>query len=181
MTAMTRDPLLAIAKGVLYFLMGSMALGAGACAFALPMILLFRDRVSVAIAEEMPTVPGPEFITAISGALVLAAALLVVVFLILLLLKRIVDTVGRGDPFVSENALRLTRMAWLSLGVQLIALPLTGIGMWLERVSDGESVDVHVSNGGLSGNGLLLMLILFILARVFRKGSEMRAELEGTV
>ncbi len=35
--------------------------------------------------------------------------------------------------------------------------------------------------GGISGNGLLLMLILFILARVFRKGAEMRAELEGTV
>ena len=29
--------------------------------------------------------------------------------------------------------------------------------------------------------GILLALVLFILARVFRKGAEMRAELEGTV
>ena len=34
---------------------------------------------------------------------------------------------------------------------------------------------------GFSGGGLLLMLVLFILARVFRRGAEMREELEGTV
>jgi hypothetical protein len=47
-------------------------------------------------------------------------------------------------------------------------------------------VDRHGDRGndvdfGLSFGGVLLALVLFILARVFRKGAEMRAELEGTV
>jgi len=97
------------------------------------------------------------------------------------LLKRIVDTVGEGDPFVPENARRLTQMAWLSLGVQLAALPIGAIGLWIEEVTEGKGgADITVDSG-LSGNGLLLMLILFILARVFRQGAAMRAELEGTV
>lgn len=181
MTSLTRDPLLAVSKGLLYFLMGALGIGAAACAVALPAILIMHDKVASAIAGELPSVPAPQFITAIAAVLVLAIALLALVFMILLLLKRIVDTVGEGDPFVPQNALRLTRMAWLSLVVQFVSLPLAGIGMWLERVADGDPVDVHVSNGGLSGNGLLLVLVLFILARVFRKGAEMRAELEATV
>lgn len=180
MTRLSRDPLLAIAKGLLYFLMGCMAIGAAACVVAMPVMLFMRDEVGAELAKEIPAVDPSSFIAAICGVLVLAIVLLAVLFLILLLLKRIVDTVGEGDPFVPQNAERLTRMAWLSLAVQLVAIPLTAIGIWLEQVSDGSSADVHV-DGGLSGNGLLLMLILFILARVFRKGAEMRAELEGTV
>jgi hypothetical protein len=37
------------------------------------------------------------------------------------------------------------------------------------------------TGGGISFGGFLLALVLFILARVFRKGTEMREELEGTV
>ncbi|SFF79465.1 Protein of unknown function [Novosphingobium sp. CF614] len=180
MSRLSTDPLLAVAKGLLYFLMGVMVLAAAACTIALPVILFMREKVTVELASAMPSTPTAPLVAALCGVLLLAIALLATVFLILLLLKRIVDTVGEGDPFVPDNALRLTRMAWLSLVVQLVAIPLTGIGMWLDRVSDGHSGEVQV-DGGLSGNGLLLMLILFILARVFRKGAEMRAELEGTV
>ena len=34
---------------------------------------------------------------------------------------------------------------------------------------------------GFDGGGILLILILFILARVFRHGAAMREDLEGTV
>ena len=43
-----------------------------------------------------------------------------------------------------------------------------------ERVS-------HVGHVGGDGSGVILVLVLFVLARVFRKGTEMREELEGTV
>ena len=33
----------------------------------------------------------------------------------------------------------------------------------------------------VSANGLLLVLVLFILARVFKTGAQMRDDLEGTV
>ena len=38
-----------------------------------------------------------------------------------------------------------------------------------------------VDDGGLDGGSILLTLILFILARVFRHGAAMREDLEGTV
>ena len=50
-----------------------------------------------------------------------------------------------------------------------------------EPIRDKDPGDTFVVDSGFDVNGLLLMLILFILARVFRKGADMRAELEGTV
>lgn len=178
MSTLTRDPLLAIAKGLLWFLMASMVVGIAACLVAVPLLLFFQNDISVEMAKEMPLVL-PQFFWVVSGILVLAAMLCAVLFRIFQLLKRIVGTVGEGDPFLPENAVRLTQMAWLSLIVQLFGLPLSGLGALINKLGEGET---HLDTmGGISGNGLLLMLILFILARVFRKGAEMRAELEGTV
>ncbi|WP_395330220.1 DUF2975 domain-containing protein [Novosphingobium sp. BL-8H] len=178
MQSITRDPLLAIAKGLLWFLMASMAIGIAACLVAIPLLLFFQNDISAEMAKDMPLVM-PQFFWAVSGILVFAAILCGILFRIFQLLKRIVGTVGDGDPFVPENATRLTQMAWLSLVVQLIGLPLSTLGALINKIGDGHT---HLDTmGGISGNGLLLMLILFILARVFRKGAEMRAELEGTV
>ncbi|MCT2399047.1 DUF2975 domain-containing protein [Novosphingobium mangrovi (ex Huang et al. 2023)] len=182
MTSITRDPLLAIAKGILWLLMGVMVLAAIATIVAVPAVLVMRDQIMVDLAKEMPGLDAPHFVLAIAAVCLLAAILLALLFRIFQLLKQIVDTVGAGDPFVPVNARRLTQMAWLTLAVQVVSLPLTRIGMWIHEVTKGagaDGVDIRVT--GVDGNGLLLVLILFILARVFRKGAEMRAELEGTV
>ncbi|PEQ14186.1 hypothetical protein B2G71_00825 [Novosphingobium sp. PC22D] len=183
MTSITRDPLLAIAKGVLYFLMAVMALGVVACLVAAPCLWIFQDLVSAEVAKEAPGFPMSEALIALSLLLLLVAAMLGMLFRIFQLLKRIVDTVGEGDPFVPENASRLTRMAWLTLAVQVVTFPMGGIGMYIYNITEPiRDADDHFTiDSGLDANGLLLMLILFILARVFRKGSEMRADLEGTV
>ncbi|MDE8651067.1 DUF2975 domain-containing protein [Novosphingobium album (ex Liu et al. 2023)] len=182
MVSITRDPLLAIAKGVLYFLMGITAFAAAVCLVAIPALFIFQNDIAGELARDAPGLAMPQLLTALGLVLLLVIGLMAALFRIFLLLRRIVDTVGQGDPFVPENARRLTQMAWLSLGVQLISLPIGAIGLWIARATEGTdtNVDVHV-DGGLSGNGLLLMLILFILARVFRQGAAMRAELEGTV
>lgn len=183
MTSIKRDPLLAVAKGVLWFLMGLMALSVVACLSAAPTVFFMRDHVMAELLKDAPDLVFPQFIAAVTAVCLLAAALLAVLFRIFQLLKQIVDTVGEGDPFVPVNAGRLTRMAWLTLVVQLIGLPIAGIALWIHNVAKGAGAnlsDIHVDTG-LDANGLLLMLILFILARVFRKGAEMRAELEGTV
>jgi hypothetical protein len=181
MTSIKRDPLLAVARGILWFLMGLMALGLAACIIALPAVLIFQDHILVSLSSELPAAPGPEMIGAILLVLVCAIILLGLMFRIFQLLLRIVATVGEGDPFVPDNAGRLTQMAWLALGTQLIAIPLGAMGLWLDEVTEGsESSDLHIE-GGIGFEGLLLVLILFILARVFRKGAEMRADLEGTV
>lgn len=184
MTSITRDPLLATAKGILWFLMGVMLVAAVACLVAIPAMHIFQDEMTIELAKEGKPFPKGEFLWACSGILLLATAIVLIVFRLFQLLKRIVDTVGLGDPFVPDNAGRLTQMAWLTLAMQLITVPIGALVIWVGNELDKSGAghtDVDDLGFGISGNGLLLMLILFILARVFRQGAAMRAELEGTV
>ena len=88
--------------------------------------------------------------------------------------------VAVGDPFAPENGSRLSRMGWLAIGAQGIALALKGVVKVLEpyAIKAGKPIDLEFD---LDMSGVLLVLILFILARVFRHGAAMRADLEGTV
>lgn len=95
-------------------------------------------------------------------------------------LRGIIDSVGDGDPFHPENADRLSRMGWISVAAQVLLLPIGAMALWFASYADKVDKELHVG-GGLDGGGILLTLILFILARVFREGTRMREELEGTV
>jgi hypothetical protein len=185
MTSITRDPLLAIAKGILWFLMAVMLISAVSCLLAIPLMHLYQDKISIEMASEgMAAVPRGGFLWAVSGILACCFALVLILFRVFQLLKHIVDTVGQGDPFVPENARRLTHMAWLTLAVQLVTIPIGALAEWIVTIvkdSPNIQADIDSIDAGLSGNGMLLVLILFILARVFRQGAAMRAELEGMV
>ena len=90
-------------------------------------------------------------------------------------LADIIASVGDGDPFVPENTARLERMAWLSVGVQLCMIALVPVtAMLAPRIGGGDGLD-------LSLEGFVTALILFVLARVFRHGTMLRDDLEGTV
>jgi hypothetical protein len=93
-------------------------------------------------------------------------------------LARIIGTVGEGDPFTLANAGRLTRMAWLAVVVQVLAIPETLLSTYL---ASNVHAKVFEINSQISFTGLGLALVLFILARVFRHGAAMREDLEGTV
>lgn len=95
-------------------------------------------------------------------------------------LSGIVKTVEAGDSFSPDNADRLSRMGWIAVAGQLLALPLGWILYWMTPYLEkaGERVDLDL---GLDFEAILLILVLFILARVFREGTRMRDELEGTV
>jgi hypothetical protein len=183
MTSITRDPLLAIAKALLWFLMGVMLLGAAACVVAVPLLHFFQHDITVELGKAAPNLSMTSFFWIVTGLILCAIALLLILFRLFQLLKRIVDTVGEGDPFVPLNATRLTQMAWLTLAVQVVSMTIGGIATWLDHVAgDAPHIRGQIQvDDGISMNGLLLMLILFILARVFRQGAAMRAELEGTV
>ena len=107
-------------------------------------------------------------------ALIAVTAVLGLLFI--RLLRRIIDSVAQGDPFIPENAVRLSQMGWLSVAVQLIAIPAGALSGWIAYTGHLRYIDV-----GFSVGGVVLALILFILARVFRQGAQMRADLEGTV
>jgi hypothetical protein len=96
--------------------------------------------------------------------------------LILTRLLRIVETVGRGDPFVAANAYRLNGIAWVLLALQLLSMVIGFIG----KTISSKDFPLHL-DAGFSINGWLCVVLAFVLARVFAEGALMREDLEGTI
>src|SRR3954447_3289900 len=96
--------------------------------------------------------------------------------LILTRLLRMVETVSRGDPFISANAYRLNAIAWAMVALQLLSMV---IG-WIGKSIASKQFPLHL-DAGFSVNGWLAVILTFVLARVFAEGTLMREDLEGTV
>jgi hypothetical protein len=92
----------------------------------------------------------------------------------------IVGTVADGEPFRHDNAERLAHMGWLAVGAQALGLALAALADWFGPYLEKAGRDSDLGFGPDIG-GILLAVILFILARVFREGTRMREDLEGTV
>ena len=180
MKSLIKDPLLAAAQIVIAAVIAIFGLVIALLSVALPAMLLNQQSVLAAIAEE-GVIVGPELFGAASLVMILFAVILALAIWFLVLLRRIVNTVGTGDPFVSDNADRLARMGWIAIGVQILSLPLGALGLWLASVFEkADNLNVNIDTG-VSAEGIMLVLVLFILARVFRHGTALRADLEGTV
>ena len=96
--------------------------------------------------------------------------------LILVRLRKMVESVGRGDPFVAANAYHLQAIAWALTGLQLLSMAIGAIG---ESIAS-KRFPLHL-DAGFSVSGWLAVLMTFILARVFAEGTLMREDLDGTV
>lgn len=177
-TPKPRDPLLTAAKVIvvlaqIVMIFGIVMLGIGIGA----LLTVGRAELMAEIAKADAPAMSAGFVVA---AMAVGMALLFLGFRFFKELLGIINSVGEGDPFRPDNADRLSRMGWISVIAQVAVLPLAGIAAFLAPYMD--KVDRHAQiDGGLDGGSILLTLILFILARVFRRGAEMREELEGTV
>jgi hypothetical protein len=173
-----RDPLLSATKFATIAMKVAFGFGVVVVVAILPMILLNQDAVAAQLAKDGKTVTIDSLIAGVSVMLPLVALMLGMAIWFVHLLGRIVDTVGEGDPFIPANADRLRTMGWLALAIQLLTLPVgAAVGRVAKAVEDTPSdISTHISF-----TAIVLILILFILARVFRKGAAMREELEGTV
>lgn len=175
------DILLLAGKVLTYVAQIGLTLGGLAIAIAAPLMLIFNERVSIEFAQKVGEVSGGTFIAITLGLMVVAFAIIAAAFAFFGKLRAIIASVGEGDPFAPENADRLNLMAWLLLGIQLLMIPAMGIGLlfakWADEVKNAEvTIDA-----GLDIEGILMVIVLFILARVFKHGAAMRADLEGTV
>lgn len=96
----------------------------------------------------------------------------VIAHTILRRLLAIVDTVRSGDPFIVENARRLTAIAWSVMALEVLRMIVAAIAsvVWEAGRIDGVSIASWFA-----------VLMLFVLAGVFAQGARMRADLEGTV
>lgn len=94
---------------------------------------------------------------------------------ILFLLRQIVDTAIAGDPFRAENGRRLRRIAWLVFGMDVVT---RSVGMGVAMAQFPR----HAPFGfPLSLLGVLTVLMLLVLAHIFEYGTQLRAEMQGTV
>lgn len=173
-----RDPLLGAAKViviiaqiVMIFAMVMLGIGIGA------LLTVARAELMAKLAEA-----GAPQLTAglVVAVMLVGMGMLYLAFRFLKELLGIINSVGEGDPFRPENANRLSRMGWIAVIAQIAILPLAAFAAWLAPYADKVDANIRV-DGGLDGGGILLTLVLFILARVFREGTRMRDELEGTV
>jgi hypothetical protein len=142
---------------------------------ALLFVLPNREWIMTALKLD-PSLEADRVVFALRGCAVLGLAVAVLNSGILERLRAIVDTVQSGDPFVATNATRLRAIAWSLLTLQVIGLVIAAVG----RMVSTPTHPVHL-DAGMSVNGWLAVLLTFLLAEVFKEGTLMRADLDGTI
>lgn len=113
---------------------------------------------------------GPVLVGGLLAAALYMAGLLVIVAR----LRQIFATLTAGDPFHPDNVLRL-RVIGLTLGsLELVRYAVRAAGDWLDLGQTKESQ-------GLSLTAWFSVLVVFVLAEVFREGARLRREAELTI
>jgi hypothetical protein len=156
-------------------LIGMYVLGVAGMTFGLVTSRLPLDRIAHWTGVTMTAAEiGRMALAAFAGAI----AALALIQLILRALRRVVASASVGDPFIEANAAELVRVAWLLLGVNVIDALLKPTVYLL--APDAVRAKVH-DIVHISVTGLFAVLLIFVLAQIFRRGSDMRAELAGTI
>ena len=123
-----------------------------------------------------PVSDAQPIMTGLRAIALLGVAAVPLNHLVLTRLLRMVETVGRGDPFVAANAYRLHAIAWILVALNLLSM----IIGWISKTISSKEFPLHL-DAGFSINGWLCVVLAFVLARVFAEGTLMREDLEGTV
>lgn len=177
MASQENDTLLDVARIIVVVVQALMLIAAFAIMIALPAIILAQDTIMQEIRIEFgpdASLPLPIILTILTLSLLVVA----LAWLFLRNLRQIIDTVAEGEPFVPANADRLTNMAWLMLAIQCLSF---GLGSFAFLATQTLRAPLVIADVDIDLTGIVLVITLFILARVFRQGTTMRDDLEGTV
>jgi hypothetical protein len=170
------DALTIIARVVLAI--GMVGLGIGIVGVAIAIFGWFPEDWLTHVTTESGRTFNPRELWVALPPMIAAMVVFALSFDFASKLGQMIDTVGANEVFTLANAGRLTHMAWLTVGIEIASLLTSGLGAWGERRLGEGGLEF---SGDFSFSGIALALVLFILARVFREGARMRAELEGTV
>jgi hypothetical protein len=116
------------------------------------------------------------FMLGMRAVMALGIVAVVVTQFVLVRLRAIVDTVHDGDPFIVANATRLEQIAWAVLAGEVLHIVIVVVAA--NMATDATPIDIRWK---MSITRWLVVLLLFVLARVFETGARMREDLEGTV
>jgi len=145
-------------------------------ALMIPVLWVKQDFILAELATQAGRPYGRDSLVAITLILVGALAMLSLALAFVGRLLAIVGSVEEGSPFIPANARRLREMGWIVLAAELLGLLAMPLGEWIsDKLPDGR-VDFS-----LSLEGLITAMLLFVLARVFDRGSALEADVEGTV
>jgi Protein of unknown function (DUF2975) len=172
----SNDPLLFATSLLLCAVCGFLILAGMALAIAIPGVALGWPQLSAEILKSYPDAELAGLMPAILGCVALGIGLVAMAFRFVRNLLQIIRTVGEGDPFVPPNADRLQRMAWLTLAIQIVGLIIGSAVFWISKRLHEADLSI-----GFGLESWITILLLFVLARIFRRGTQMREELEGTV
>ena len=176
MTDNTQNRILRVTRWLVYLIMGLVA-AVGVVLAGVSVILPFYW--SEAVKELLANHPGMNVAELMPLLLAVFALGIVVLGLLWTMMRKLLAIIGSveiGNPFIHANALRMKAIGWMMVVLQLIGIPMA--------ILAGHAADMFgESDTGLdiSLNGILAILLVFILAGIFERGAEMREELEGTV
>ena len=153
-------------------------IGAALLTLLLAALLLASEHFHPAIAGAFE-VRGQAAVDAVWSWLVAACSMAVpVAICVHLALTRLVALLKDariGQAFSEMNARRLTTVGWALLAINIVDLAFGQVSVWASATS-GEYFGWSPSM-----TGWFAVLLLFLLAKVFREGAAMREDLEGTV
>ncbi len=176
MTEIADNRILRITKLLVFLIMGFAAVGGVVLALVSVGLPFYWNEALAEIAKEKP---GINTSNLLPGLLAIFAFGIIVLGLMWTMMRKllvIIDSVEDGNPFIKANAVRLRAIGWIMVGIQIVGLPLA--------TTAGNVADLFGENDvgfNFPLNGILAILLVFILAGIFERGAEMREELEGTV
>ena len=180
MSERSKDSLLVAGKATAAVLQALCGLAAILALLAVPFFLLVGQDMLGGIlkAGDLPVLQAAPL--AYPGIALFMAVSFGALFLFFGRMRAIIASVADGDPFIPDNARRLNAMAWLLLTHEIAAVIIGQLRLYGANAVDPAAGD-SLNYSPYDLNGLLMVLVLFILARVFRHGAAMREDLEGTV
>jgi len=176
MTQIADNRILRITKLLVFLIMGFVAVGGVVLALVSVGLPLYWNEALAEIAKEKPGIDSSSLLPGLLSIFALGIVVLGLLWTMMRKLLTIIDSVEDGNPFIKANAVRLRAIGWMMVGVQILGLPLA--------TAAGNVADLFGENDvgyDLPINGILAILLVFILAGIFERGAEMREELEGTV
>ncbi len=106
--------------------------------------------------------------------LALGIGFLIVMLVVLINLRRIMKTVAGGLPFALANITRLRTIA-AAMAALLVGQVLTGLLIPAHLRAQGDI------QGGFNAGLFLSILVVLVLAEVFREGARLHEDVEGTI